>query len=118
MTPKRVPRRAIEKGKYKLYLSKAQDFYRAMERSLNDGNWTAAGLEAVHCAISATDALLAYAGGARSLSWHNCPDPRLRIGPARASPVPRLPPLGVLPLNTEYPSRSTRAGRVPVVARD
>jgi HEPN domain-containing protein len=68
MTPKKIPSRGIEKGKYRIYLNKAQDFYRAMQRSLKDGNWTSAGLEAVHCAISATDALLAFAGGIRCTS--------------------------------------------------
>jgi HEPN domain-containing protein len=61
-----MPSKAIDRGKYRVYLKKGQDFYRAMQRSLAEGNWNSVGLEAVHCAISATDALLAYAGGIRS----------------------------------------------------
>jgi hypothetical protein len=73
MSPTKIPTKAIDKGKYRLYPStssghrfnKAQDFYRGMRRALDEGNWNSAGLEAVHCAISATDALLAYADGIR-----------------------------------------------------
>jgi HEPN domain-containing protein len=68
MNPRKIPRKAVEKSKYRVYLNKAQDFYRAMRRSLDEGNWNSAGLEAVHCAISATDALLVYAGGIRCTS--------------------------------------------------
>jgi hypothetical protein len=68
MSPKKIPSRAIDRSKYIIYLNKAQDFYQAMRRSMDEGNWNSAGLEAVHCAISATDALLAYAGGIRCTS--------------------------------------------------
>lgn len=68
MNPKKVPTRGIDRRKYAVYLKKAQDFYRAMRRSMDEANWNSAGLEAVHCAISATDALLAHVGGIRSTS--------------------------------------------------
>jgi hypothetical protein len=68
MNPKKIPSRAIDRSKYIVYLNKAQDFYQAMRRSMDEENWNSAGLEAVHCAISATDALLAYAGGIRCTS--------------------------------------------------
>lgn len=68
MRPTKIPSKAIDKSKYRIYLHKAQDFYRGMRRALDEGNWNSAGLEAVHCAISATDALLAYAGGIRCTS--------------------------------------------------
>ncbi|MCL4490101.1 MAG: hypothetical protein M1570_18510 [Chloroflexi bacterium] len=68
MAPKKILSRATAKDKYRIYLGKAKDFNRAMQRSLEEGNWTSVGLEAVHCAISATDALLVYAGGIRCIS--------------------------------------------------
>ncbi|MBI5209897.1 MAG: hypothetical protein HY927_07995 [Elusimicrobia bacterium] len=40
------------------YLKKAEEFYQAMLESYRERRWNAAGLEGVHCAISATDALL------------------------------------------------------------
>lgn len=68
MAPRKILSKAIDRNAYRVYVSKAQDFYQAMRRSLDEGNWNAAGLEAIHCAISATDALLAYAGGIRCTS--------------------------------------------------
>lgn len=68
MPPKRIRTRAIERSKYVIYLKKAQDFYRTMQLALGKGNWNSAGLAAVHCAIFATDAILAYSGGLRCAS--------------------------------------------------
>ena len=68
MPPKKIRTRAIERSKYVIYPKKAQDFYQTMQLALGEGNWNSAGLEAVHCAISATDAILAYSGGLRCAS--------------------------------------------------
>lgn len=57
----------IEKGKYKNYLKKAEDFYSAMQTAFKNKNWNSTGLEAVHCAISANDALLTFYGGKISI---------------------------------------------------
>ena len=61
----------IERGKYLAYLKKAQDFFDAMHQAYVSNNWNAAGLAAVHCAISSNDALLVYFRGARSTSDHH-----------------------------------------------
>ena len=58
----------MDKALYGNFLHKAQQFSRAMNQALNKGDWDAAGLNAVHCAISANDALLVALTGVRSAS--------------------------------------------------
>lgn len=65
---KRVPTRNVDKSAAINYLRKAQQFSRAMLESLDNGDWDAAGLNAVHCAISASDAVLVFTQGLRSAS--------------------------------------------------
>jgi len=65
---KKIPTRNVEKSAAANYLGKAQQFSRAMLDSLDKGDWDAAGLNAVHCAISANDAVLVFTGGIRSAS--------------------------------------------------
>jgi hypothetical protein len=65
---KRVPTRNVDKSAAINYLRKAQQFSRAMLESLDKGDWDAAGLNAVHCAISASDAVLVFTQGIRSAS--------------------------------------------------
>jgi hypothetical protein len=47
-------------------MGKAEQFCAAMEELLTSRLWDAAGLAAIHCGISAGDAVLAYRGGVRS----------------------------------------------------
>jgi hypothetical protein len=68
MIAKKIKAEKIERGKYSAYLKKAQDFFDAMHQSSLSSNWNAAGLAAVHCAISSNDALLVYFRGVRSSS--------------------------------------------------
>lgn len=63
-----VPTRNVRKSAAANYLGKAQQFSRAMLDSLDKGDWDAAGLNAVHCAISANDAVLVFTSGIRSAS--------------------------------------------------
>ena len=65
---KKIPTRDVSKSAAVNYLSKAQQFSRAMIESLGKGDWDAAGLNAVHCAISANDAVLVLSKGVRSAS--------------------------------------------------
>jgi hypothetical protein len=60
--------RPVPKNEYRSYLVKATEFARTMENAHSAGDWTSTGLAAVHCVISANDALLAYFGGIRSIS--------------------------------------------------
>ena len=66
MTPKKFKTRSVSRERYATYLKKAQEFMRASESALRTRDWDAAGLNAVHAAISAADALLVYFGGVRS----------------------------------------------------
>lgn len=65
---KKIPTRNVSKSSAVNYLGKAQQFSRAMTESLDRGDWDAAGLNAVHCAISANDAVLVLTKGIRSAS--------------------------------------------------
>ena len=66
MTPKKLKTRSVSRERHSIYLKKAQEFLRASESSIKFGDWDAVGLNAVHAAISAADALLVYYGGLRS----------------------------------------------------
>jgi len=69
---KKQKTKAVEHSISRDYFSKAQDFYSAVQLCIDNMNWNAAGLNAVHCAISVTDSLLAKYGGIRSVdSNHN-----------------------------------------------
>lgn len=66
MTAKKLKSVEVEKSDYKIYLKKMNDFYSAMIAADKSGNWTAVGLNAVHCAISGCDAILTFHLGIRS----------------------------------------------------
>lgn len=68
MAAKKINTQKVERSKYSEYLTKARDFFDAMQQACLSHNWNAAGLAAVHCAISAGDALLVYFRGLRSNS--------------------------------------------------
>ena len=63
---KKIQTRKVSRSAAANYLAKAQQFSRAMVDSLEKGDWDAAGLGAVHCAISANDAVLVMAKGVRN----------------------------------------------------
>jgi len=65
MSPKKTLFRKIDKVKYTIYKKKAQDFYEGMLLAYTKCNWHSVGLEAVHCAISVTDAVLVCKSGIR-----------------------------------------------------
>ncbi|MFH1442092.1 MAG: hypothetical protein ABIH18_08660 [Candidatus Omnitrophota bacterium] len=66
MTAKKLKTVNVEKNDYKVFLKKAKDFYEVMFNASDTGNWTAVGLNAVHCAISCCDAMLTFHLGIRS----------------------------------------------------
>src|SRR3989338_7452601 len=66
MTAKKLKTVNVEKNDYKIFLKKAKDFYEIMLNARDTENWTAAGLNAVHCAISCCDAMLTFHLGVRS----------------------------------------------------
>jgi len=65
MTPKKHKTRDVSRDHYTTYRKKAKKFLNSMEASLRVREWNAAGLNAVHCAISSADALLVYNAGIR-----------------------------------------------------
>jgi hypothetical protein len=50
----------VSQSQYKSHLNKAIDFYQGMKLSGDKGLWHSTGLNAVHCAISLSDALTIY----------------------------------------------------------
>lgn len=66
MTPKKLRVTGVDKSQYLNYLKKADEFYRAMLHAEKDRHWNAIGLNAVHSAISACDALLVRFAGIKS----------------------------------------------------
>lgn len=60
MVAKRRPTRRVERARARTYLAKATEFFESMQQAMAAERWNAAGLNAVHCAISACDAVLVY----------------------------------------------------------
>jgi hypothetical protein len=58
----------IRKNLFAVYLEKAEEFYRLMIMAEDQELWNGVGLNAVHCAISACDALTTFYLGERSRS--------------------------------------------------
>lgn len=57
----------VDKSQYLNYLKKAEEFYISMVKAEKSEHWNAVGLNAVHCAISISDALLVKFSGIRSI---------------------------------------------------
>lgn len=68
MAARRNRTRRVERAAATGYLKKAAEFFESMQQALQAGRWNAAGLNAVHCAISACDAVLVYYIEQRSAS--------------------------------------------------
>jgi len=66
MAARKYKTKSIERSEYRIYLKKAEEFYEIMLQAKDMGKWNAVGLNAVHCAISASDALLVFYAGIRS----------------------------------------------------
>jgi HEPN domain-containing protein len=66
MTKKRKTR-DVDKSEYRNFLAKADDFASMLDLALAEGKWNSAGLQAVHAVISASDAVIVYYGGVRSV---------------------------------------------------
>ncbi|HUW23421.1 MAG TPA: HEPN domain-containing protein [bacterium] len=68
MVAKKIKTKTIKRSAYRTYLKKASEFYDIMLQAKNRKKWNAVGLNAVHCAISSSDAMLVFYGGIRSTS--------------------------------------------------
>jgi len=71
MTAKKIITRKVERSRYTIYLKKTEEFYQTMLQAEKEGRWNAVGLNAVHCAISACDAILVFHLGLRSSSEYH-----------------------------------------------
>lgn len=58
----------IEKRHYADYLKKSEEFFQGLKEAVQAGRWNAVGLNAIHCVISASDALTTYHLQQRSAS--------------------------------------------------
>jgi len=67
MTAKKYKTVEVDKSAFANYLKKAEEFYMAMLYAEKSEYWNAVGLNAVHCAISISDALLVKFSGIRSI---------------------------------------------------
>lgn len=65
---KEIQTRKIEKHKHAAYMHKAVSFCRGMENAVAEENWNGASLNAIHCAISSSDAVTACLLGERPAS--------------------------------------------------
>ena len=68
MVAKKIKTKVMERSEYKIYLKKTNEFYDTMLQAKDSGKWNAVGLNAVHCAISSSDAMLVFYAGIRSTS--------------------------------------------------
>lgn len=68
MVARRDRIRRVERAGAVRFLKKATEFFESMQQAREAGRWNAAGLTAVHCAISACDAVLVYYTEQRSAS--------------------------------------------------
>lgn len=66
MAAKQVNAKTVARDRYGIYREKALEFMETMVDAAAKRNWNAVGLAGVHCAISATDALLVKYAGVRS----------------------------------------------------
>jgi len=62
---KKIATRKVSKAQAAIYLSKAEQFHRTMKEAQENEDWDAVGLSAIHCVISANDALLGTIHGFR-----------------------------------------------------
>ena len=68
MAARRNRTRRVDRTAAASYLKKATEFFESMQQAMHAQRWNAAGLNAVHCAISACDAVLVYYTEQRSAS--------------------------------------------------
>ncbi len=60
--------RSVERFRAKDYLKRADECRNAMDRAFENGEWNACVINAIHCAISAADALCIFKKGLRNAS--------------------------------------------------
>lgn len=69
-----------DESNWKNYLIKAKEFFETARDAYLKENWNSTGLNSVHCAISANDALTIYYGKVRSISEKHSDAVELLLG--------------------------------------
>ncbi|MBM3301551.1 MAG: hypothetical protein FJY85_16565, partial [Deltaproteobacteria bacterium] len=62
---RKLATRKTTKAEAAAHLKKAEQFHRSMVEAVSNEDWDAVGLNAIHCMISANDALLGFRHGVR-----------------------------------------------------
>lgn len=62
--------RAVDRGRARMFLRKAEEFLRAARRNRDAGDWNTSASASVHAAVLAGDSLTAAALGVRSSGGH------------------------------------------------
>jgi hypothetical protein len=63
---RKLATRKTTKAEARIHLKKAEQFHRSMAEAVSKEDWDAVGLNAIHCVISANDALLGFRHGIRA----------------------------------------------------
>lgn len=122
MSPKKGRTRPVTESEAVSFLRKAEEFYLTMTEAFQKRRWNSAGLAGVHCAISATDAVLGKKARVRSAGESHYEAVRLlrqhisdaEVG-AHAQRLNRV--LGEKSL-VEYDSREFRESEAAAIVRD
>ena len=75
MAPRKANSKRIHPERAGIYWAKAQDFFKMMREAALARNWNGVGLAAVHCAISASDAITASLSSSVGISWSSIGKP-------------------------------------------
>ena len=68
MAAKKILFKKVDRHEFQDYFTKASEFHDTMNECFERGRWNSAALEAVHCAISANDALTIWSQGIKCSS--------------------------------------------------
>jgi len=66
---RKIRTRAVSNTEAEVYLNKAEQFLRAMREAIKSEDWDAAGLNAIHAAISAPEATKIASDAERFFEW-------------------------------------------------
>lgn len=81
-----IPVKFVERNKYSNYLKKATELYDSMMDAYRQERWNATIINAVHCAISASDAYVVFKRGEISISKDHRDSIRLLESTAEDAP--------------------------------
>ncbi len=108
----------VDKARYSVYLRRARNFASLLETAYSGRNWDGTGLAAVHCVISACDALVVYRLGLRSRAQdHGGLIPLLIRAQMPESVVGQVREVLAIKNRVEYEARDFGAGEAAEAAK-